>query len=65
MFESANKMLGWIDENGKDLNSDRFTWKTIGQGAATHVVAAFDPSIVGVLQRNPVKKLADHLSYRT
>lgn len=29
------------------MNSSQVTWKTLQQGTATHVVAAFDPSIVG------------------
>ena len=47
LLKLAKNMTGWIDENGNDVDG-LFTWKTVGQGAATHVVAAFDPSIVGM-----------------
>jgi hypothetical protein len=37
--------LGYLDENGKPIDSDGLKWKTIEQGASTTVVAAFDPRI--------------------
>ena len=36
--------LGWTDEHG-NLNTANFTPKSLGQGAATGVIAAFDPSV--------------------
>ncbi|KAI9734372.1 MAG: hypothetical protein M1834_002478 [Cirrosporium novae-zelandiae] len=36
------KNFGWLDESG---NVNEGLWKSIQEGAATHVVAAFDPSI--------------------
>ncbi|KDQ11812.1 hypothetical protein BOTBODRAFT_35067 [Botryobasidium botryosum FD-172 SS1] len=36
--------IGVYDENGQ-FNKNR-TWKTLGQGAATHIIAAFDESII-------------------
>jgi NAD(P)-dependent dehydrogenase (short-subunit alcohol dehydrogenase family) len=35
---------GWTDEDGNPINK-ALTWKTPAQGAATTVVAAFEPSI--------------------
>ncbi|KAJ6489535.1 hypothetical protein C8R47DRAFT_1215348 [Mycena vitilis] len=37
--------LGVLDADGKPSNSEKFTFKTIPQGAATTVVAAFDPAL--------------------
>ena len=36
-----------MDENGNPVNSETMTWKTLGQGVSTTIVAAFDPSIAG------------------
>ncbi|KAK7007887.1 short-chain dehydrogenase/reductase family protein [Favolaschia claudopus] len=36
---------GVLDENGKPILSKSIPWKSIGQGAATTVTAAFDPSL--------------------
>lgn len=37
---------GVVDEDGK-LSNKIMTWKTIGEGTSTAIVAAFDPSIAG------------------
>jgi NAD(P)-dependent dehydrogenase (short-subunit alcohol dehydrogenase family) len=37
---------GWVDEKGKMI-SNTVQWKTLEEGAATHVVAAFEPGIEG------------------
>jgi hypothetical protein len=37
-----------MDENGKTSN-ENMTWKTLGEGTSTTIVAAFDPSIDGML----------------
>ncbi|KAJ7680722.1 short-chain dehydrogenase [Mycena polygramma] len=47
--------LGVLDADGKPSNSEKFTFKTIPQGAATTVVAAFDP----VLNDTPGAYLSD------
>ena len=52
----AEKVTGWIDENGND-GKGRFTWKILGQGATTHLVAAFDSSIVGMLNEIPSRMI--------
>ena len=36
-----------MDEDGNPINTERMTWKTLGQGVSTTIVAAFDPSIDG------------------
>ncbi|KDQ11784.1 hypothetical protein BOTBODRAFT_446417 [Botryobasidium botryosum FD-172 SS1] len=38
--------LGVFTEKGETVDSDRVTWKTQAQGTSTHIIAAFDPSIV-------------------
>lgn len=43
----AEGLAGWYDEGGNELENPMFTWKNISQGAATHIVAGFDPSIAG------------------
>jgi hypothetical protein len=37
-----------MDEGGKTSN-ENMTWKTLGEGTSTTIVAAFDPSIAGML----------------
>jgi hypothetical protein len=37
-----------MDEDGKTSN-ENMTWKTLGEGTSTTIVAAFDPSIAGML----------------
>ena len=44
-----NRFAGWYDDAGNQLENPMFTWKNITQGAATHIVAGFDPSIAGKL----------------
>jgi hypothetical protein len=40
--------VGFMDEAGNTVDTDRLKWKTLGQGVSTTVVAAFDPSIAGM-----------------
>ncbi|KAJ7444470.1 hypothetical protein FB451DRAFT_1294164 [Mycena latifolia] len=42
---ASDKTLGVLDENGKPATSEHFKWKTIPEGAATSIAAAFDPSL--------------------
>ncbi|KAF7365744.1 Short-chain dehydrogenase/reductase family protein [Mycena venus] len=46
--ESKNEMIkfGLLDEKGQP-NNERYEWKTIPEGAATTVTAAFDPTLNG------------------
>jgi len=38
--------FGIYNEKGEPINNEHHTWKTLGEGASTHVVAAFDPTII-------------------
>ncbi|KDQ11789.1 hypothetical protein BOTBODRAFT_176980 [Botryobasidium botryosum FD-172 SS1] len=38
--------MGVFNESGEPVDTERVKWKTVAQGAATHIVAAFDPSIL-------------------
>ncbi|KDQ11810.1 hypothetical protein BOTBODRAFT_57220 [Botryobasidium botryosum FD-172 SS1] len=38
--------LGLFNEKGEPVDTETITWKTLGQGASTHIVAAFDESII-------------------
>ncbi|KAJ7444497.1 hypothetical protein FB451DRAFT_1149240 [Mycena latifolia] len=42
---SGLKAAGFLDENGKPTTSEQSKWKTIPEGAATSIAAAFDPSL--------------------
>ncbi|KAJ7149206.1 hypothetical protein C8R43DRAFT_1192863 [Mycena crocata] len=44
LFQSSSQILGVLDENGQP-SSTNYAWKTIPEGAATTVAAAFDPSL--------------------
>jgi hypothetical protein len=48
----ANGNVGLMDEEGNTLNNG-MTWKTLGEGVSTTIVAAFDPSIAGTSPLNP------------
>ncbi|KAF2104818.1 putative retinol dehydrogenase 12 [Rhizodiscina lignyota] len=37
--------MGYYDKDGNPVNSAAITWKSIGEGASTTIVAAFDPRI--------------------
>ncbi|OAG05458.1 NAD(P)-binding protein [Paraphaeosphaeria sporulosa] len=39
------RAMGFMDEAGNTVNSERLKWKTLDQGVSTTIVAAFDPSI--------------------
>jgi hypothetical protein len=41
------KARGMLDDDYKPVNTGDMTWKTLEQGAATSIVAAFSPDIVG------------------
>jgi hypothetical protein len=43
------KGVGLMDEAGNTVDSERMKWKNLGQGVSTTIVAAFDPSIAGML----------------
>jgi len=38
--------LGLFNEKGEPANSESYTWKTLAEGTATHLVAAFDQNIL-------------------
>jgi len=38
--------FGIYNEKGEPINNEHHTWKTLGEGASTHIVAAFDPTII-------------------
>ncbi|KDQ11788.1 hypothetical protein BOTBODRAFT_35036 [Botryobasidium botryosum FD-172 SS1] len=38
--------MGIFNEKAETVNTEHVTWKSVPQGTATHIVAAFDPSIV-------------------
>ena len=37
----------WIDEHGNIIEDPKLGWKTLSEGVATTIFAAFDPSIAG------------------
>ncbi|KAF2446468.1 NAD(P)-binding protein [Karstenula rhodostoma CBS 690.94] len=39
------RAMGFMDEAGNTVNTERLKWKTLEQGVSTTIVAAFDPSI--------------------
>ncbi|KAJ7074634.1 hypothetical protein C8F01DRAFT_1101270 [Mycena amicta] len=44
-FKSSFKQMGILDDNGKPKENELAKWKTLPQGAATTLAAAFDPRI--------------------
>lgn len=41
------RKAGWIDDHGNIVPNPALSWKTLAEGAATTIAAAFDPSIAG------------------
>lgn len=39
--------MGFLNEDGSRKADGAYTWKSIPEGTATHIVAAFDPDIKG------------------
>ena len=50
-----------MDENGNLIQNKALNWRTMATGSATHVMAAFDPSIVGKIL---VDKINKQFAYR-
>ena len=57
---NADEHTGFLDENGNIIAAK---WKTFGQGAATYVVAGFDPDIAGEWSR--IFRLDENWSLRS
>ena len=49
---SNNIISGWLDEDGNPVQDPALRWKTTETGAATPIVAAFDPEILGESTRS-------------
>ncbi len=45
MYSTHVYATGWLDAHGNIVPDPKLGWKTLPEGAATTVVAAFDPSI--------------------
>ena len=45
MPEEELVAMGFHDRDGNPIKDGRFTYKTIEEGASTHIVAAFDKKI--------------------
>ncbi|KAG9233950.1 hypothetical protein BJ875DRAFT_462800 [Amylocarpus encephaloides] len=47
MPEPMMVAMRWKNDKGEFVDSDAMTWKTLQEGAATHVIASFDPKLEG------------------
>lgn len=47
LSEEDQIAMGFLNEDGSRKADGAYTWKSIPEGTATHIVAAFDPDIKG------------------